>query len=104
MASKSKKEKGVNLKEGEVIKIVNSIGNINYKATKKQTKRLIKKKGRYGKPQSLIKALKSPLSGPWLKTILNELMQFLEFDTFEFLLKSQLPKGLKALTNKVVYH
>ena len=47
--SESKKEKGVNLK-GEVIEIVSLIRNINYKATKKQTKRPIKKKGRYGEP------------------------------------------------------
>ena len=30
-------------------------------------------------------------------------MQFLEFGTFEFLPKSQLPKGRKALTSRVVY-
>ena len=57
-----KTEKGANLK-GETIKITNLIRNINYKATKKRTKRPIRKKGRYGKPQSLTKALKSPLSG-----------------------------------------
>ena len=49
MASKSKTVKGVNLK-GETIKIINLIRNINYKAIKKQTKRPIKKKGRYGEP------------------------------------------------------
>ena len=47
--SENKKEKGVNLK-GEIIEIINLIRNINYKAIKKQTKRPIKKKGRYGKP------------------------------------------------------
>ena len=62
MASKNKKEKGVNLK-GEIIEITSLIRDINYKTTKKQTKRPVKKKGRYGEPQSLIKALKSPLSG-----------------------------------------
>ena len=31
-------------------------------------------------------------------------MQVLEFGTFEFLLKSQFPKGRKALTSKVVYY
>ena len=55
-----KTEKGANLK-GKAIKIVSLIRNINYKAIKKRIKRFIKKKGRYGKPQSLIKALKSPL-------------------------------------------
>ena len=30
-------------------------------------------------------------------------MQLLEFGTFEFLPKSQLPKGRKALTSRVVY-
>ena len=50
MASKSKKEKGANSKEGEAIEIVNLIRNINYKATKKQTKRPVKKKGRYSEP------------------------------------------------------
>ena len=49
MANEGKKEEGVNLK-GEAIKIINLIRDINYKATKKQTKRPIKKKGRYGKP------------------------------------------------------
>ena len=56
MASESKKE-------GEIIKIASLIRNISYKATKKQTKRPIKKKGRYGEPQSLTEALKSPLLG-----------------------------------------
>ena len=50
MASESKKEKGVNSKEGKVIEIISLIRNINYKATKKQTKRPVKKKGRYGEP------------------------------------------------------
>ena len=72
VASESKTVKGVNSK-GEVIKITNLIRDINYKATKKGTKRLIKKKGRYGEPQSSIKTLKSPLLGQWLKTIFNEL-------------------------------
>ena len=49
MASKSKKEKGVNLK-GETIEIASLIRNINYKTTKKQTKKPVKKKGRYGEP------------------------------------------------------
>ena len=71
MASE-KTEKGVNSK-GKAIEIANLIRNINYKATKKRTKRPVKKKGRYGEPQSLTKALKSPLSGQWLKTIFNEL-------------------------------
>ena len=102
MASESKKVESANSK-GEAIEIANLIRNINYKATKKQTKRPIRKKGRYGKPQSLTKALKSPLLGQWLKAILNELTQLLEFGTFKFLLKSQLPKGRKALTSRVVY-
>ena len=72
VASESKTVEGVNLK-GEVIEIVSLIRDINYKATKKRTKRPIRKKGRYGKPQSLIEALKSPLSRQWLKVISNEL-------------------------------
>ena len=102
MASESKTVEGVNSK-GEAIEIANLIRDINYKATKKRTKRPIKKEGRYGKPQSLIKALKSPLSGQWLKAIFNELTQLLEFGTFEFLPRNQLPKGHKALTSRVVY-
>ena len=96
MASESKKE-------GEVIEIVSLIRNINYKATKKQTKRPVKKKGRYGEPQSLTEALKSLLLGQWLKAISDELIQFLEFGIFKFLPKSQFPKGRKALTSRVVY-
>ena len=96
MASESKKK-------GEIIEITNLIRNINYKATKKQTKRPIKKKGRYGEPQSLTKTLKSPLLRQWLKAISNELTQLLEFGTFKFLPKNQLPKGRKTLTNRVVY-
>ena len=103
MASKSKKEKGANSKKGETIEITSLIRDINYKATKKQTKRPVKKKGRYGEPQSLTKALKSPLSRQWLKAISNKLTQLLEFGTFEFLPKNQLPKGRKALTSRVVY-
>ena len=48
MAGK-KKVKGANL-NGEVIQIVSFIRDINYKATKKQTKRPVRKKGRYGEP------------------------------------------------------
>ena len=103
VVSENKKEKGVNLKKGEAIKIINLIRNINYKATKKQTKRPIKEKGRYGKPQSLTKALKSPLLGQWFKIIFNELTQFLEFGTFKFLPRNQLPKRRKTLTSRVVY-
>ena len=44
-----KTEEGVNLK-GEVIEIVSLIRDISYKATKKRTKRPIRKKSRYGKP------------------------------------------------------
>ena len=73
MVSKSKTVKGVNLK-GKVIEIISLIRDINYKATKKRTKRPVKKKGRYGEPQSLIKALKSPLLGQWFKAIFDELM------------------------------
>ena len=62
MASESKTVEGANLK-GEAIEITNLIRDINYKVTKKRTKKPIKKKGRYGEPQSLTKALKSPLSG-----------------------------------------
>ena len=102
MASKNKKVKSANSK-GKAIEIASLIRDINYKATKKQTKRSIKKKGRYGEPQSLTKALKSPLSRQWLKTIFDELTQLLEFGTFKFLPKSQLPKGRKALTSRVVY-
>ena len=94
--------KGANLK-GEIIEIVSLIRDISYKAIKKQTKRPVGKKGRYGEPQSLTEALKSPLLGQWLKAILDELMQFLEFGTFEFLPRSQLPKGRKALISRVVY-
>ena len=49
MASKTKKEKDTNLK-GEAIEIISLIRNISYKAIKKQTKKPIRKKGRYGKP------------------------------------------------------
>ena len=97
-----KTEEGANLK-GEVIEIVSLIRDISYKATKKRTKRFVRKKGRYGEPQSLIEALKSLLSRQWFKVIFDELTQFLEFGTFEFLLRSQLPKGRKALTSRVVY-
>ena len=90
-------------KEGEAIEIASLICDISYKATKKQTKRPVRKKGRYGEPQSLTEALKSLLSGQWLKAILDELTQFLEFGTFEFLPRSQLPKGRKALNSRVVY-
>ena len=71
MASE-KTEEGANSKS-ETIEITSLIRDINYKATKKRTKRPVRKKGRYGEPQSLIKALKSPLLGQWLKTIFNEL-------------------------------
>ena len=103
MVASEKMEKGVNLKD-KIIEITSLIRDINYKATKKRTKRPVKKKGRYGKPQFLIKALKSLLLGQWFKTIFNELIQFLEFGTFKFLLKSQFPKGRKALTSRVVYY
>ena len=101
MASEKTGE-GANSK-GETIEIVSLIRDISYKATKKRTKRPIKKKGRYGEPQSLTEALKSPLSGQWLKIILDELTQLLEFGTFEFLLRNELPKGRKALISRVVY-
>ena len=94
--------KGANSK-GEAIEIINLIRDINYKATKKHTKRPVKKKGRYGKPQSLTEALKSPLLGQWFKVILDELIQLLKFGTFKFLLKNQFLKGRKTLTNRVVY-
>ena len=102
MASESKKVEGVNLK-GKAIEIASLIRDINYKAIKRQTKRPVRKKGRYGEPQFLIKALKSPLSRQWLKPILDELTQFLEFGTFKFLPRNQLPKSRKALTSKVIY-
>ena len=102
MASKSKTVEGVNSK-GEAIEIVSLIRDISYKVTKKRTKRPVRKKGRYGKPQSLIEVLKSPLSRQWLKAISDELTQLLEFGTFEFLLRNQFPKGRKALTSRVVY-
>ena len=102
MASENKTVEGVNSK-GEGIEITSLIRNINYKVTKEWTKRPIRKKGRYGKPQSLTKTLKSPLLRQWLKAIFNELTQLLEFGTFKFLLKNQLPKGRKALTSRVVY-
>ena len=95
-------EEGANSK-GEAIEIASLIRDISYKATKKRTKRPIRKKGRYGEPQSLTEALKSPLLGQWLKAIFDELTQLLEFGTFEFLPRSQLPKGRKALTSRVVY-
>ena len=44
MASENKKEKGVNSKEGEVIVIISLIRDINYKATKKKPKGLLKRK------------------------------------------------------------
>ena len=62
MASESKTVKGANL-IGEAIKIISLIRDINYKTIKKRTKRPVKKKGRYGEPQFLIEALKSPLLG-----------------------------------------
>ena len=102
MASESKTVEGVNSK-GKAIEIASLICNISYKATKKRTKRPIRKKGRYGEPQSLTEALKSPLLGQWLKAISDELTQLLEFGTFEFLPRSQLPKGRKALISRVVY-
>ena len=80
MASE-KTEEGAN-QEGEVIEIASLIRDISYKATKKQTKRPVRKKGRYGEPQSLTEAIKSPLSGQWLKAISDELTQLLEFGTF----------------------
>ena len=43
VASENKKEKGAN-SQGETIEIINLIRNINYKATKKRTKRPIKKR------------------------------------------------------------
>ena len=49
VASENKKEDNANSK-GEIIEIVSLIRDISYKATKKRTKRPIKKKGRYGKP------------------------------------------------------
>ena len=93
---------GANSK-GEAIEIVSLIRDISYKAIKKWIKRPVRKKGRYGEPQSLTEALKSPFSGQWLKVILDELTQLLEFGTFEFFLRSQFPKGRKALTSRVVY-
>ena len=102
MVASKKTEKSVNLK-GEIIEIISLIRNINYKAIKKRTKRPIKKKGRYGEPQFLTEALKSPLLGQWFKAIFNELTQLLEFGTFEFLLRNQFPKDRKALTSRVVY-
>ena len=72
MASE-KIEEGVNLK-GEVIEIATLIRDISYKAIKKWIKRPVRKKGRYGEPQFLIEALKSPLLGQWLKVISDELM------------------------------
>ena len=72
VASKSKTVEGANSK-GETIEIASLIRNINYKATKKRTKKPVRKKGRYGEPQSLTEALKSPLLGQWLKAISNEL-------------------------------
>ena len=101
-AASEKTKKGANLK-GKAIEITSLIRDISYKATKKRTKRPVRKKGRYGEPQSLTEALKSPLSGQWLKAISNKLTQLLKFGTFEFLLRNQLPKGRKALTSRVVY-
>ena len=48
MASE-KTEKGANLK-GKAIEITSLIRDISYKAIKKRIKRLVKKKGCYGKP------------------------------------------------------
>ena len=50
MASERKKEKGINLKENEIIEIISLIRDINYKDMNKQTKRPVKKKCRYDKP------------------------------------------------------
>ena len=102
MVASKKTEQGVNLK-GKVIEVVSLIRDISYKAIKKRTKRPVKKRGRYGEPQSLTEALKSPFLGQWLKTIFNELTQLLEFGTFEFLPRSKLPKGRKTLTSRMVY-
>ena len=90
------------MKESEAEDIKDLIRDISYKATK-QAKRHVRKKGRYGEPQSLVEALKSPLSGQWLKAISQELTQLLEFGTFEFLPKNQLPRGRKTLKSRVVY-
>ena len=73
MTSENKKENGMNSKKGETIEIISLIRDINYKTIKKQTKRPVRRKGRYGEPQSLTKALKSPLSGQWFKAILDKL-------------------------------
>ena len=72
MASESKTVKGANSK-GEIIEIASLIRDISYKAIKKRTKRSVRKKGRYGEPQFLIEALKSPLLKQWFKVISNEL-------------------------------
>ena len=72
VVASEKTEKGANSK-GEAIEIASLIRNINYKTIKKRTKRPSKKKGRYGKPQSLTEALKSPPLRQWLKAIFNEL-------------------------------
>ena len=72
-AASEKIKEGANSK-GEAIEIAILIRDISYKTTKKWTKRPVKKKGRYGEPQSLTKALKSPFSGQWFKAILNELI------------------------------
>ena len=49
MASESKKEKGANSKS-ETIEITSLIRDINYKATKKQTKRPVKKRAATASP------------------------------------------------------
>ena len=49
MVVSKKTVKSVNLK-GEVIEIISLIRDISYKAIKKQTKRPVRKKGRYSKP------------------------------------------------------
>ena len=50
VASESKKEKGVNLKEGEVIKIISLIRDINNKAIKKKPKGLLKRRAATASP------------------------------------------------------
>ena len=84
------------------------IRSISFRAIKRQInvnarKFARKKVTRDGEPQSLAQVLKSPLSGQWLDAISAELTQLLEFGTFQFLPKSQLPKDRKPLTSRVVY-
>ena len=64
---------------------------------------LRRKVPRDGELSTLVQALKSPFHKEWLNAIASELTQLLEFGTFEFIPRNQLPKGRRPLTSRVVY-